>query len=237
MYIPHPYFKNIPRFGNLELDYIFVENGYPILFTCKNNDSLFLCLCTDNAQKQKWFISPTTIDTITDLLHDRITVYSALKENNNYGCIATWECGDENESYEILLCSQYDDSELPSKDFLLEDDGDSSDYLQILNNRENVKSSKLLLLFQDQEAKSFTTVCTSQTFVYKYDNSFEVEFGSESKCGKYGSIAVEEQQGISFQTELIDMSKFDTVEETGFQGANNQVFSKIPQQCDISGAA
>ena len=43
MYIPSPYFKGIPQMGNLEMDNIFLENGYPVLFTCRNKDKIYLC--------------------------------------------------------------------------------------------------------------------------------------------------------------------------------------------------
>ena len=45
MYIPSPYFKGIPQMGNLEMDNIFLENGYPVLFTCRNKDKIYLCIC------------------------------------------------------------------------------------------------------------------------------------------------------------------------------------------------
>lgn len=197
MYIPNPYFKNMPKFGNLQLDYIFVENGYPILFTCKNGDLLYLCLCVDNYKVQKWVISPTNTEIITDLLKDNISVYSALKENDSYGCIATWKYGSTKESYEIIKCRCFDDNILPSKDFLLEDDGDSNDYLEILKNRRVAKIMDSSVIYQRNDNNIFITSDVTSNLKMEYDIHVSTQFAKynnvnnpcdTTKSGKFNFI-------------------------------------------------
>ena len=62
MYIPTPYFKSVPYFGDLTLDYIFVKDKSPLLFTCIANNNMYLCLCYDNRIEQKWAISPIDVE-------------------------------------------------------------------------------------------------------------------------------------------------------------------------------
>ena len=42
MYIPTPYFRNVPKMGDLTLDNIFLDDGYPVLFTCTNEEKIYL---------------------------------------------------------------------------------------------------------------------------------------------------------------------------------------------------
>ena len=71
MYIPNPYFKNVPQIGDMILDYVFVEDGYPILFTCISGDRLFLCLCRTLTPNQKWVISEINFSDLEKLIKKR----------------------------------------------------------------------------------------------------------------------------------------------------------------------
>lgn len=130
MYIPNPYFKNVPEIGNLVLDYIFVENDCPILFTCKSKDSLYLCLCRTNIGIQKWIISEISIYTLASVIHNRISIYGAFKKDDNKACIVTWQKGYAKESYTILRANEIKDEDLPDEDVFLDDDGEALVYLQ-----------------------------------------------------------------------------------------------------------
>ena len=87
MYIPRPYFENIPQIGDLTLDYIFIENGYPILFTCCKEEKLYLCLCRTIYEEQKWIISEISYDILTQLIRNELTLYDALKNNFGKDCL------------------------------------------------------------------------------------------------------------------------------------------------------
>lgn len=141
MYIPNPYFENIPKMGNLIMDYIFLENGYPVLFTCKNqaNDSLYLCVCRTVIEKQKWVISEISIRTLEKLINDEITVHDAFKVDNKLSCIATWCKEKPKEEYNVIKSSTLLDKDLPDSDaFLEDDDPDTLDYLEMVKNRDNI---------------------------------------------------------------------------------------------------
>lgn len=142
MYIPNPYFENIPKMGNLIMDYMFLENGYPVLFTCKNqvNDNLYLCVCRTVIEKQKWVISEISIDTLEKLINDEITVHDAFKVDNKLSCIATWCKEKPKEEYNVIKSSILLDKDLPDSDaFLEDDDPDTLDYLEMVKNRNRIE--------------------------------------------------------------------------------------------------
>lgn len=130
MYIPNPYFKNVPEIGDLVLDYIFVENDCPILFTCKSTDSLYLCLCRTNIGVQQWVVSEISIHTLANMIHNRISIYDAFKKDNRKAYIVTWQKGYAKEGYKILRSSEIKDEDLPDEDVFLDDDGEALVYLQ-----------------------------------------------------------------------------------------------------------
>ena len=134
MYIPNPYFKNVPQIGNLILDYIFIEDGYPVLFTCLGDKGLYLCLCYDTRNEQKWIISPINNAILKQLVFDEISIYSALKHHSGCAYIAIWKFGSNYENYTCVSCQELDDDDLPDADVFLEDD-DSKQYYDIVKNR------------------------------------------------------------------------------------------------------
>lgn len=135
MYIPNPYFKNVPKMGNLEMDYIFLENGYPVLFTCKNQNRIFLCICRTVIDVQKWVISEINVQTLSNLINNVTSIYEAFKSGKNYACIVKWDKVNKQEEYEVLKCSMLSDSDLPKKNVFLDDEGESLEYLNKVKNR------------------------------------------------------------------------------------------------------
>lgn len=135
MYIPNPYFKNIPKMGNLEMDHIFLENGYPVLFTCKNKNRIFLCICRTVIDVQKWVISEIDLQTLSNLINNVTSIYDAFKSGKNYACIVKWDKVNKQEEYEVLKCNMLSDSDLPKKKVFLDDEGESLEYLNKVENR------------------------------------------------------------------------------------------------------
>ena len=78
MYIPNPYFSNVPYIGDLTLDYILMEDGYPVLFVCKSNEKYFLCVCRTLIPEQKWVVSEILFKDLVRLLQCDIDVYDAF---------------------------------------------------------------------------------------------------------------------------------------------------------------
>lgn len=152
MYIPNPYFSNIPQFGDLKLDYVFVEDGYPILFTCKNAKRVFLCICRTLVPEQKWVISETTIEVLRKLSTREISIADAFIIANKKSCIAQWSKSNPTECYSVFPTINLGANDLPSPNLYLdEDDGeDAVDYVLALSREANAKA----LLEIDAQIKS-----------------------------------------------------------------------------------
>lgn len=69
-------FVNIEEWGELYIDKVLFEVGYPVLFTCINDErDLFICVCCKNNENgAKWLINKTTADRIVQMLKNKITL-------------------------------------------------------------------------------------------------------------------------------------------------------------------
>ena len=134
MYIPNPYFANIPQLGNLSLDYIFVEDGYPILFTCKNGNKIYLCLCRSLNPVQKWVISEVSVNVLTQMANRSISISKAFKLLNMKSCIALWSKANPVEQYSVFSTADLNESDLPEDTLFLDEDDvdDALDYVRSL---------------------------------------------------------------------------------------------------------
>lgn len=162
MYIPVPYFKNVPKIGNLVLDYIFVENGYPILFVCtaEEND-LYICLCRETYGRQKWVVSEINLEILENLIKNKISVYDAFKGHEGKAALICWSMEELNEEHTIFSsCKDIEDTDLPDKDFYLDDEGESEGYLQQVKNRINNDNFNYveIRLFQTEAGPVYTTI-------------------------------------------------------------------------------
>lgn len=189
MYIPKPYFENIPYIGDLELDYIFYDNGYPILFTCKKNDLLYLCLCRTVIDEQKWIISEIDIEILEKLMEDEISVYEAFKAKGGRACIATWSKEKPKEEYSVVHSSQLSDADLPSSDLFLDDEGESSDYLEMLRNRIEMSNNIRLDSYIDDKDNYGEVFLSSIKLTYtkiigaNFDNHINFSSLETNDCG------------------------------------------------------
>lgn len=76
-----PYFKDVPEYGDLHVDYILVDYVYHLLFTLKNNNgNYFICTCFDTRGSQQWLLSPIPVKGLLDLLQNRIPIKAAFLE-------------------------------------------------------------------------------------------------------------------------------------------------------------
>lgn len=72
-------FKRISGFENMILDTILFESKYPVMFTCTNNNDVYLFICClINAAGVKWIGTKTNYDTLIALLENRITIRDAF---------------------------------------------------------------------------------------------------------------------------------------------------------------
>lgn len=72
-------FRSIPIFKNIVLDTVLFESKYPLIFTCKNGNDvyLFICCCV-NADKVEWIGTKTTYENLIELLENKITIRNAF---------------------------------------------------------------------------------------------------------------------------------------------------------------
>lgn len=134
MKIPSPYFKNLPNIGNLQMDFIIFEMDYPILFTCKDSKgNLYLCVCCEVRENQKWVVSPIEVESLIGMLEDRVTIYDAFASGNGKRYIVTWGFGYETEHVDVVNFSGIDRLDLPAKgEYLEAEEHEFDDYIQLL---------------------------------------------------------------------------------------------------------
>lgn len=194
MYIPNPYFTNIPQIGNLVLEHIFVEDGYPILFICSAKDNkLYLCLCRDTYKIQKWIISEINVDILEKLIHKKISIFDAFKNHAGKAVLAFWSRQDgETERFKVLSsCKEIASGDLPEKDFYYLDDGESESYLQQVKNR--IRNEEFTIieqricegmlvpieLFIERPTKTFAKILVEEKFSIKFIINYSTGFNDQ----------------------------------------------------------
>lgn len=117
----------IKEYGQLMIDRIFFDAGYPMLFSCKNEkNDLFICVCCqNNSMGQKWLLSLTSPSSIIDLLQNKISIRDIFLLNNKNRISINYK----NEKFEIVFDNESDWKEdsiyLPKKgEYLDGDDGE-----------------------------------------------------------------------------------------------------------------
>ncbi|MCQ2485752.1 MAG: hypothetical protein MJ168_10535 [Clostridia bacterium] len=137
MYIPEPYFKAVPSIGNVYLDYILIEDDYPILFTCTAMDYLYLCLCFNNYQEQNWYLTNITSEELKSLVSGDISFYGIFK-HNKIGCSISWNPNEKKEFYDTMNSTCFLDENLPKDDVFFDKeliDEELEEYLDTLKDK------------------------------------------------------------------------------------------------------
>lgn len=133
MNYPKPYFSDIPGVGCLDIDYIFFEAECPILFTCRDlEENLYLCICCDIRDEQRWIISPTTADKLIKLIKNKISLFDAF--HSDFVFVAVWKKDYQKEKIEKRNFNDINLQDIPDKEeFLDAEDGEYNDYLEKLH--------------------------------------------------------------------------------------------------------
>ena len=127
--IPKPYFSNVPNLGDLELDYVVLENECPIVFFCKDNQGrVYFCNCVTMQNIQKWTITRIDDETVIKYYNSEISNYEIFKNSPYDIYVATWNYGYESEIYKIVSSTEISDEDLPPKDSYLYLDTSLFDY-------------------------------------------------------------------------------------------------------------
>lgn len=183
--IPNPYFSNVPDLGDLELDYVVVENECPIVFFCKDKqDKLYFCNCVTMQNIQKWVITEIERKTIIKYFKGLISNYEIFKNSHHKVYVVTWNYGYKSENYKIVSSANVSDDDLPPKDsYLCADPGEYDDYIEILDNRsKNNYSKKRERLFTKYYEARFKEIVIEKS-VITVDDLHESGFNSKYNSG------------------------------------------------------
>lgn len=72
-------FREISGFENITLDTVLFESKYPVLFTCRNGEDVYLFICClVSADIVKWIATKTDYSMLVGLLENKITIRSAF---------------------------------------------------------------------------------------------------------------------------------------------------------------
>lgn len=175
------YFKNVNQVGNLYLDYVFFEFEFePILFTCiDENKNIYLCLCSEIRGGQKWIITKTNTNLLTNLINEKIDIYSTFFVEDNL-IIVTMDI-QGNEQSTIIKTSNIDELDLPKKNVYIKCDKDKA--LNYIWSKTYNDIKKLLGNWQYDYKYDIIENCDffindkfENTFIFTESNNFNCKF-------------------------------------------------------------
>lgn len=107
------YFCNVDGIGELFLDRVLLEfEQGPVLFTCKDvTGDLFLCLCSEIRSEQKWIVSKCELETLRELVGQKIDILSAICRQKQLTVITRNPEGEE--TSDIIDTEEVDPLDLP----------------------------------------------------------------------------------------------------------------------------
>jgi len=210
-----PFFRNISNIGDLYLYYIIFEYECPILFVCKNKqEDLYLCVCYDIRDSQRWIVAPIDERSIIDLLTNRLTIRDAFAV---YQCktkrvLVEWknEYKDYYHSKKVSF-EEIPDEYLPTEgEFVEAEEGEYQDFIILLEKR--IKE-KLLSKTQD----SFIVFSTIKCMVTQESNKCHsiLYYNTEDAIAKSYSPYVKSN------VDYIIKSYQDKVQQIGYWNNNN----------------
>lgn len=151
--------RKIPLFSNLELDMILFESKYPVLFTCKNENDVYLfSCCLLNRVKAEWIGTKTNYEILIKLLRNRITIREAFLNGAEEKIIVEYDGKDV--QYKIL-----DKAFLPSE--LLPTEGE---YMEAENEEYAEEISIFEARSKNLEFKIKPRSSNLYIFTYKMEN-------------------------------------------------------------------
>lgn len=72
-------FQKVPSLSKIKLDKVLFEAKYPVLFTCKDDNGIYLFICFFvNFEKMEWIGTKTSYDNLIDLLENKVTIRDAF---------------------------------------------------------------------------------------------------------------------------------------------------------------
>lgn len=84
--------RALPCFSKITVDKVLFESRYPIMFTCRDEQKIFLFICClVTSEKIKWIATKTTYDNLIMLLENKITIRDAFLNCTNEKMIICYD--------------------------------------------------------------------------------------------------------------------------------------------------
>lgn len=150
-------FRKIPDFRNIVLDTVLFESRYPVLFTCKNENGLYLFICCFvTSDKSEWIGTKTTYDNLLNLLKNKITIRDAFLNITEQKVVINYD--GKNVDYSVTHKENIPEKLLPSAgEFMDAEDGEYAEEIAEFEKRNKnmeymLKPQKnVLIMFQFKE--------------------------------------------------------------------------------------
>lgn len=136
-------FRKIPEFDNIKIDTILFESKYPVLFTCKNNNDIYMFICClVNSTKIEWIGTKTSYENLIELLQNTITIRDAFLNVTDEKIII--EYNGENTSFQLIDKLNIPEYLLPTEgEYMDAEDDEYSEEIQIFTNMIKVKQFQI----------------------------------------------------------------------------------------------
>lgn len=168
------YFENVAGIGDLYLEYVLLEfEAEPILFTCVDRcGQLYICLCSEIREEQRWIVSGCTLTVLRKLLMQQCDIVSVFCQYAELTVIRRNIMGEEESS--VIGKASVDPLDLPESGVLLQ--GDLAAAVRYLEEKEYVgKNNKSTSGAEDAER------CYNVEFDYEFMINVEAPFDYEAK--------------------------------------------------------
>lgn len=111
--------RKVDGFSEIRIEKLLFESTYPILFSCKLKEKVFLFIChAANSVSMKWIATETTYENLISLLKDKITIREAFMNCSNTKFMMSYD-GSKTE------CNKCFATDIP--DYILPTDGEKMD--------------------------------------------------------------------------------------------------------------
>lgn len=134
MLIPKPYFKNVPGYGNLEMEQVIVNYVYPLLSVLKDSTgNRYLCMCFDTREAQQWLVTPISIASLVSLLKNESTLASPFEDPYSKKILAVMDYQTREEMFQLLDADEIPKEYLPADgEYLDSESGEWDEYIKEL---------------------------------------------------------------------------------------------------------
>jgi len=175
MSYPIPYFHNVPSYGDLSIEYIIIDDVYPVLFVLTNAlNKRFICVCCDVRQEQRWIINPVGHEELYRLLCNHITLMECFLVGSSNKVIAVHNYKTNTDNYRLVTRGELDANDLPvSGEFLDAQSGEHSGYIITLLDASHIDgikdaTSRIRNVFRGETIKCSTDLNIAENCRYAY---------------------------------------------------------------------